>query len=113
MAVAWLPELITRTQRDAFGRIHRIQLPEGAALTQRYNGQGRIEAIALQEPATKWWHSAIRWVWAEHGTKDLITGVQHSSSRGLQGYQHANGSQASSSHDSAGRLSHWSDGPFK
>ena len=109
----WLPELITRTQRDAFGRIQRIHLPEGAVLTQRYNAQGRIEAIALQEPATKWWHSAIRWVWAEQGTQDLITGVAHSSSRGLQGYQHANGAKASSAHDQAGRLTQWADGPFK
>ena len=109
----WLPELITRTQRDAFGRIHRIQLPEGAALTQRYNGQGRIEAIALQEPATKWWQSAIRWIWAEHGTRELITGVQHSSSLGLQSYQHANGSLVSSTHDQAGRLIQWRDGPFR
>jgi RHS repeat-associated protein len=89
-----------------------VTLPEGAVLTQRYNAQGRIEALALQEPASRWWHTAIRWVWAEHGTKDLITGIEHSSSRGLRGYQHANGSTVSSSHDQAGRLTQWADGPI-
>ena len=100
-------------QRDGLGRITHIHLPEGATLSQRYNGQGRIEAISLQPPAAHWWERIIRWVWAEQGTKDLITGVQHSASLGLQGYQHGNGSQAGSSHDKAGRLVRWSDGPLK
>ena len=112
-AEEWLPALVTRYKRDSFGRILRIYLPEGSVLTQWHNAQGRIEAIALQEPASRWWHRAIRWVWAEHGTRDLITDVQHSASRGLQGYQHANGSAARSTHDRAGRLTQWSDGPFK
>jgi RHS repeat-associated protein len=107
----WLAALITRYERDTFGRIQRTVLPEGAVLTQRYNTQGRIDALALQEPATRWWHTAVRWVWAEHGTRDLITGIQHSSSRGLQSYQHANGSTASSAHDQAARLTQWADGP--
>ncbi len=109
----WLPELVTRYQRDGSGRIARIHLPEGAVLSQRYNAQGRIEAVSLQAPASHWWERAIRWVWAEHGTKALITEIEHSTSRGLRGYQHANGSQASSQHDQAGRLSRWSDGPFR
>ena len=107
----WLPELITRYQRDELGRITHIRLPEGATLGQRYNGQGRIEAVSLQEPASAWWHQAIRWVWAEQGTRELITEIEHSASRGLRGYRHANGSQATSVHDRAGRLTRWSDGP--
>ncbi|MGQ2924029.1 MAG: DUF6531 domain-containing protein, partial [Hydrogenophaga sp.] len=109
----WLPALITRYQRDALGRIERTELPEGAVLTQRYNAQGRIEALALQAPAMRWWHQAIRWVLPKQGTRDLITHIEHSSSRGLQSYQHANGSQASSAHDQAARRTQWADGPLK
>lgn len=29
----------------SLGRITHIHLPEGATLSQRYNGQGRIEAV--------------------------------------------------------------------
>ena len=110
---AWLPALVTRYERDALGRIQRIHLPEGAVLTQRHNAQGRIEAISLQAPASHWWERVIRWVWAEQGTTELITQIEHSSSRGLRGYQHANGAQVSSTHDQAGRLTRWSDGPLQ
>jgi len=109
--VTWLPTLITGYGRDAMGRVNRIQLPEGAVLTQIYDAQGRIGAISLQDPATRWWQTAIRWVWAEQGTRALITQIQTSSSRGLRGYQHGNGSASGSQHDKAGRLTQWRDGP--
>lgn len=107
----WLPALITRYERDAFGRVHCIHLPEGAVLTQRYKAQGGIDAIALQEPASRWWHRALRWVWAEYGTRDIITNIEHGS-RGLQSYRHANDSAATSRHDQTGRLTEWADGPI-
>ena len=107
----WLPALTTRYERDRFGRIQRMHLPEGATLTQTYNAQGSIEALSLQDPASHWWQKAIRWVWAEQGTRELISRIQASSSQGLKSYQQGNGSAASAQHDSAGRLSQWQDGP--
>ena len=61
---------------------------------------------------TSWWQIAVRWCWPEHGTRELIGQVQHSTSRGLQSYRHANASAASGEHDKAGRLNQWRDGPL-
>ena len=110
----WLTALITRYERDEFGRIVRIYLPEGAVLSQTYGKTGEIEALNLQEPASTWWQVALRWIWAEQGTSAVISEIRHSSSRGLQGYRHAasNASLANAQFDAAGRLIRWSDGPF-
>ncbi|MCL4748113.1 MAG: RHS repeat-associated core domain-containing protein, partial [Burkholderiaceae bacterium] len=109
----WLPELVTRYERDNFGRIVRVDLPEGAVLTQRYDARGHVEALALQAPATGWWQKLLRLVWAKHGTQDLISDIEHSSSLGPQGYRHGNGFIAQAEHDATGRMVSWQDGPLR
>ena len=110
-APAILSSLTTRFQRDSFGRIQSMVLPEGATLTHHYGAYGHLQSVDMQAAAHGWWQRLVRWVWADQGKEVLVGDIQASSRSGLQSYTHANGLSALGQSDLAGRLSQWRDGP--
>jgi len=101
---------LTRYRYDALGRIEQTLLPEGATLTPRYDAIGRIIRVDYQPPAHAWWVKAIRWVWADYGTRPLINELASDSAHGVLGYTHANGERVKNHHDQALRITQRQDG---
>ncbi|MGQ3171930.1 MAG: hypothetical protein ACT6R9_14810, partial [Methylophilus sp.] len=111
--LVWERPKVQSFRYDALGSMVCSVRNDGALITAAYDGTQRRVVNIKQRLTRLSWHTALHWVWAQHGTRDLITHIGHSSSRGLQSYQHANGTAASSAHDQAARRTQWADGPLK